>query len=118
MNKNIKTALIIGGVIVAILIIVPLIIGLVGGWQGYGYGYGMMGPWMMGGFGGWWFMPIIMIVFWGLVVWGIVALVRGLSTGSGGSSMQADPALEILKKRYARGEINKEEFEEKKKDLV
>ena len=116
MNKNIKTALIIGGVIVAILIIVPLVIGFFGGWQGYGYG--MMGPWMMGGFGWGWFMPIIMIVFWGLIIWGIVALVRGLSTGGGGSSTQADSTLEILKRRYARGEITKEEFEEKKKDLA
>ena len=119
MNKNIKTALIIGGVIVAILIIVPLIIGLVGGWQGYGYGYGMMGSGMMGGFGGFWFMPIIMIVFWGLVIWGIVALVRGVSSpGNSGSSNQADSALEILKRRYARGEITKQEYEERKKDLV
>jgi putative membrane protein len=118
MNKNIKTALIIGGVIVAILIIVPLIIGLVGGWQGYGYGYGMMGSGMMGGYGGWWFMPIIMIVFWGLVIWGIVALVRGVSAGSTGPSAPADSALEILKRRYARGEINKQEYEERKKDLV
>jgi len=30
----------------------------------------------------------------------------------------AESALEILKKRYARGEIGREEFEEKKKDLV
>jgi len=116
MNKNIKAALIIGGVIVAILIIVPLIIGLVGGWQGYGYG--MMGPGMMGGFGWGWFMPIIMIVFWGLVIWGIVALVRGLSTGSGGPSTLADSVLEILKRRYARGEITKQEYEERKKDLI
>ena len=65
MNRNLKTALIIGGVIVSILIIVPLIFGLIGGWQGYGYGYGMMGPWMMGGFGGIWLMPILMIVFGG-----------------------------------------------------
>ena len=119
MNKDIKTALIIGGVIVAILVIVPLIIGLIGGWQGYGYGYGMMGPWMMGGFGGGWFMPIIMIVFWGLVIWGIIALVRGVSTpGSSGSSNQADSPMEVLKRRYARGEINKQEYEERKKDLV
>ena len=119
MNKDIKTALIIGGVIVAILIIVPLIIGLIGGWQGYGYGYGMMGPWMMGGFGGMWFMPILMIVFWGLVIWGIVALVRGVASSSNtGSSNQTDSALEILKRRYARGEINKQEYEERKKDLV
>jgi putative membrane protein len=116
MTKNIKTALIIGGVIVAILIIVPLIIGLVGGWQGYGYG--MMGPGMMGGFGWGWFMPIIMIVFWGLVIWGIVALIRGLSTPDSGRSTQADSALEILKRRYARGEITKQEYEERKKDLV
>jgi putative membrane protein len=118
MNKNIKTALIIGGVLVAILIIVPLIFGLIGGWQGYS-GYGMMGPWMMGGYGGMWFMPIIMIVFWGLIIWGIVALVRGVSSsGNSGSPNQADSALEILKRRYARGEINKQEYEERKKDLV
>ena len=54
MDKNIKTALIVGGVIVAILIIVPLGFWLISGWQGYGYGYGMMG-----GFGGLWFMPIL-----------------------------------------------------------
>jgi putative membrane protein len=110
-NKNIRTAIIIGGVIVAILIIVPLVIGLVGGWQRYGYG-------MMEGFGWGWFMPIIMIVFWGLVIWGIVALVRGLSTGSGSSSTQEESALDVLKKRYARGEITREEYEEKKKDLL
>jgi putative membrane protein len=118
MNKNIKIALIIGGVLVAILIIVPLIFGLIGGWQGYSR-YGMMGPWMMGGYGGMWFMPILMIVFWGLVIWGIVALVRGVSTPSNtGNSSQSDSALGILKRRYARGEINKQEYEDRKKDLV
>lgn len=116
MNKNIKTALIIGGVIVVILIIVPLIIGLTGGWQGYGYV--MMGSGMMGGYGWGWFMPVIMIVFWGLVIWGIVALVRGVSAGSAVTSTPSDSALEILKRRYARGEITKQEYEERKKDLI
>ena len=113
MNKDTKTALIIGGVIIAILIIVPLIYGLIGGWREYGYGYGMMG-----GFGGMWFMPIFMIIFWGLVIWGIVALVRGQSEPRSSDSSKLDSALDVLKRRYARGEINKEEFEEKKKDLV
>jgi putative membrane protein len=39
------------------------------------------------------------------------------STGEPGGPAQGESALEILKKRYARGEINKEEFEQKKKDL-
>ncbi len=115
MNKNTKTALIIGGIIVAALIIVPSVVGAVSGWQGGGWG--MMGPGMMGGFGGGWFMPIFMIIFWGLVIWGIVALVRSLSAPRGSDSSKADSALEVLKRRYARGEIDKEEYEEKKKDL-
>ncbi len=80
--------------------------------------YGMMGPGMMGGFGWWWFMPIFFILFWGLVIWGIVALVRGLSGSRDSDSSTADSALEVLKRRYAKGEIDKKEYEEKKKDLV
>ncbi len=116
MNKNVKTALIIGGIVIAIIIIVPLVFGAVSGGQ-YG-GWGMMGPGMMGGFGWMWLMPIFFILFWGLVIWGIVALVRGLSGSRGSDSSKADSALEVLKRRYARGEINKEEYEEKKKDLI
>ena len=116
MNKNVRTALIIGGIIVAALIVLPIVFGLISGWQ-YG-GWGMMGPGMMGGFGWMWLMPIFFIIFWGLVIWGIVALVRGLSGSRDSDSSKTDSALEVLKKRYARGEINKEEYEEKKKDLV
>ncbi len=117
MNKNTKTALIIGGIIVAVAIILPSIVGAISGWQGGGWG--MMGPGMMGGFGWGWFMPIFFIIFWGLVIWGIVALVRGLSgsRGSDSGSSRPDSALEVLKRRYARGEIDKREYEEKKKDL-
>ena len=73
-----------------------------------------------GGFGFGW---IFMLVFWGLVIWGIIALVRG-GTGHGcwgghnhDGHKQNNNALDILKERYAKGEINKEEFEAKKKDL-
>ena len=117
MNKNIKTALIIGGIIVVILVVLPIVLGAISGWQ-YG-GWGMMGPGMMGGFGWGWYMPVIMIVFWGLVIWGIIALARGVSSPrSTDSYASAESALEILKRRYARGEITKQEYEERKKDLI
>ncbi|MFQ5997053.1 MAG: SHOCT domain-containing protein [Dehalococcoidales bacterium] len=116
MNQNVKTALIIGGVIVALFIILPLVLGLIWGWQGGGWG--MMGPGMMGGFGWMWLMPVFSILFLGLIIWAVVLLVRGLSESRSTESSKADSALEVLKKRYARGEINKEEYEEKKKDLV
>ena len=55
------------------------------------------------------------IIILGLIIWGIVVLVRRGSTTSG-TSQKRDP-LEIARERYARGEISKEEFEEIKKDL-
>ena len=89
--------------------------------QGRGYEWGM-GPGMMGwGYGIGWFGPLIMIAFWIAVIVGIVFLIRWLviSTRSTGQrTYHEDSALEILKRRYARGEIGKEEFEEKKRDLM
>jgi putative membrane protein len=60
------------------------------------------------------------LVFWILVIVGIVLLVvwvvqKAVGGGAGGTE---GSVLEILKKRYARGEISKEEFEEKKRDLL
>jgi len=61
---------------------------------------------------------IFMIVFWVLVIWLIVALVRKLSYHDAPwQQTEKKTPLAILKERYAKGEINKEEFEEKKKDL-
>lgn len=79
-----------------------------GGLGGYG-GYGM-------GIVGWLFM----LVFWGLIIAGLVLLVRWLwdqgrtRAGAGGG----ETPLEILKRRYARGEISKEEFDRMKQDLA
>ena len=112
--------LVIGGVILALVFVLPSLLGWAFGWGGnWPAGGWSMGPWMMWGGGWWWFMPIFMILFWGLVIWGVVALVQGLSRSgrSDGVSGQQDSALEILKRRYARGEISKEEYEEKKRDL-
>ena len=70
------------------------------------YGYGMMT-------GSAWFLGLI---FWILVIIGIVLLIKYLWE-SGGARGGHESALDILKKRYASGEISKEEYEEKKKDL-
>jgi putative membrane protein len=89
-------------------------------WRGYG-GWGM-GPGMMGwGYGMGWFGPILMIAFWIAIIVGIVFLIRWLVVSTGTGSRRAsseESALEILKRRYARGEIEKEEFEEKRKSLA
>ena len=83
--------------------------------QYYGWGPGMMG-WGPTG----WFAPLGMILFWVLMILVIVLLIRRIRTSKGSgreTELVAESALEILKKRYARGEINKEEYLEKKKDL-
>jgi putative membrane protein len=88
--------------------------------HGPGEGYSM-GPWMMNwGHGMGWFWPIIMMAFWIAVIVGIIFLIRWISllTDKRHATKPGDSAIEILKRRYAKGEINKEEFEEKKKDLA
>jgi len=76
------------------------------GWDGM-YGYGM--GWGLFGF-------ILMIAFWALVILGIVYLVKALA-GRGTASLKEETAIDILKKRYAKGEIDAEEFSKRKKDL-
>jgi putative membrane protein len=60
-------------------------------------------------------MMLMMFVFWGVVIVGIVLGIRWLV--SQGRPSSSDTALEILRQRYARGEIDKQEFDAKKPDL-
>ena len=66
------------------------------GWGGMGFGMGLG-----------------MLLFWGLLIAGVVMLVRSFS----GKRDREKSALDLLKDRYARGEIGREEFEQKRKDI-
>jgi putative membrane protein len=103
-------------VVIGALILLPLLgMATMGGW-------GMMGPGMMGpGFGGrWsggWGMPLggilwlLILVGIGLVVWSYARRNGAASTGGG------EAPLEILKRRLAKGEITREEYDAIKKEL-
>lgn len=81
-----------------------------------------MGRWMMSDWGMGWFGMIFMIVFWALIIGGVILLIKWLIQGSAGggrfASKPGSKAMDILKERYARGEISRNEFESMKKDLL
>jgi putative membrane protein len=72
---------------------------------------------MMGGFG---IGALIMLVFWALVIGGVVWFAAALARGGAGTGItlgaKQNP-LDILKTRYAKGEITKEQFEEVKRNI-
>lgn len=80
-------------------------------------GSGMMGsygsPWGMHGFGG----GVLMFLFWGGIIAGIVLLVVVLARQGTPSADRDESALEILKRRYVRGEIDRDEYERIKEQL-
>ena len=59
-----------------------------------------------------------MILFWIVVIVGIAFMIRWLVQSTRGGAGSAESAMEILKRRYAKGEIDKKEFAQKKKDLL
>ena len=72
------------------------------------YDYGSMGI-----FGG-----IFMIIWWLLIVVAIIAIVRWIIQSTKGKYATDNGAYELLRTRYAKGEIDKKEFEEKRKELA
>jgi len=70
------------------------------------------GPWFGGGM-------LMMIIFWAVVIVGGVALFRVFTRRSQNDrEIPVNTALEILKQRYAKGEINHEEFDKMKANLL
>jgi putative membrane protein len=95
------------------------------GFYSYNYGLGQM-------FGFGW---IFMLIFWALIIWAIVAFIRSMGYGHhcrhchrghhgehhehhGDGEKGGSKALAILKERFAKGDISKEEYQEKKEELL
>jgi len=68
----------------------------------FGFGHGFFG----------WIFPLL---FWGLIIYGLISIIRRLIPRN--QNLKHESALDILKKRYASGEINREEFSEMKSAL-
>jgi putative membrane protein len=70
---------------------------------------GWHGSW---GTGGWLLMAVAMVVFWGAVAWLVVTLLHrtGSTTGPAAPDMPRVEPLRLLDERYARGEIDEEEY--------
>ncbi len=98
-------------VIIVSFIIVPFTM-----WMGWGGMMRMMSTWGAG-----WVIPLIYTFFIVVVVavaaFGIYYLVKGLSEKTVTESRSLDKSLEILRERYARGEITREEYLRMRKDL-
>lgn len=83
-------------------------------WGGWSSPFGINSTNNMMNFGfGWMFM----ILWWVLVIIGIVAIIKWLTSQSHNAHNYEKSARDILKERYVNGKIDKKEFEEKKKDL-
>ncbi len=78
-----------------------------------------MGDYMMWG-GGWFMGPMVMLIFFVALVLIVILIVRWLLPGGTGAGQAGlgGSAMLILAERYARGEIDKAEFEQKKRDLA
>lgn len=62
------------------------------------------------GWGGWVGMTLIMVAFWALVVVGVIAIFRGDRESGSNPLPQDQDALKILDQRFARGEIDADDY--------
>jgi putative membrane protein len=118
MDKTTRTLLVVLG---ALLVVALGLSALTGGVMGPGMaGQGPVGPGMMRGPGWMWGFGmglggLVMLAFWGALIVGIVLLVRSMGA-VGGPQSQGTP-LDTLKRRYAAGEITRDQYEQMRKDL-
>lgn len=73
--------------------------------------------WGPGSFFGEPFGMIIGIVFWAVIIYAIFRLISNLTNRTAVMSGKQETPLDILRRRYAKGELDSEEFTKRKKDL-
>ena len=61
------------------------------------------------------FGALVMAAFWGVVIVGVILLIRSVSGTHGG--LWHETPLNLLKRRYASGQITREQYEQMRKDL-
>lgn len=66
--------------------------------------------WRNGDWGWWFLMPLLMLGFWAAVVWVVAAAVRRKPVGASPTAPSAHDPEQILAERYARGDIDDEEY--------
>ncbi len=107
-------------IVLAVLVVVALAFSaLMGGMMGPGFagqgpsGQGMMqGQWWMWGLG-MGLGGLAMLIFWGVLLIGLALVARAVGMGRGRHSSP----LDVLKRRYAAGDITREQYEQMRKDL-
>lgn len=112
-------------VVIGVLVLLPLLGGVAmmgGGIVGPGMmgGWGFGAPWSGDRWGGGWGMPFFGMIFWVLILVGIVLVINSLVRRNGAPAGPgvAEAPLEILKRRLAKGEITRDEYEALKKELA
>ena len=108
-----------GGVVVVVLLFSALAGLLMGPAM---TGQGVFGPDMMRGHAWMWglgmgFGGLSMVFFWAVLLIGLVLLARSVGVSAGFGRHTASTPLEVLKHRYAAGQITREQFEQMRKDL-
>lgn len=82
-------------------------------------GPGMHDSWMYGGFGMWiWPVLVIVLILALFLFFGRGYSTRNFRSSGAGTDQPAETGLDALKKRYAKGEITKDEFDQMKKDIL
>jgi putative membrane protein len=131
MNSDSMRSVHVALVVLLVLVLLPALVmalfmsGMIGnGMMGGGMGGGGMGGGGMIG-GNTWRGWLVMLLFWVLFVGGLVAVliwafrqITPAGDSERGAGSRPDDALEILKQRYARGNITAEQFEQIKRDLT